>query len=47
MAVKLKSNLYVGPVNIFPDFWHCISIIALHPLACRDVVVDPRPEAAH
>ena len=22
MTVKLKSNLYIGPVNIFPTFWH-------------------------
>ena len=24
MTVKLKSNLYVRPVNMFPSFWHCI-----------------------
>ena len=23
MTIKLKSNLYVGPVNSFPDIWHC------------------------
>ena len=23
MTVKLKSNLYIGPVNIFPNLWHC------------------------
>ena len=23
MTVKLKSNLNVGPVKIFPNFWHC------------------------
>ena len=23
MAVNLKSNLYVGPANIFPNFLHC------------------------
>ena len=23
MTVKLKSNLYIGPENIFPNFWHC------------------------
>ena len=22
MTVKLKSNLYIGPVIIFPNFWH-------------------------
>ena len=26
MTVKLKSNLYVGRVNIGPNFWHCISV---------------------
>ena len=24
ITVKLKSNLYVGPVNIFPNFLHCL-----------------------
>ena len=24
ITVKLKSNLYVGPVNIFSNFWHCV-----------------------
>ena len=24
MTLKLKSNLYIGPVNIFPKFCHCI-----------------------
>ena len=24
MTVKPKSNLYVGPGNIFPNLWHCI-----------------------
>ena len=24
--VKLKSNFYVGPVDIFPNFWHCHDI---------------------
>ena len=23
MIIKIESNFYVGPVNIFPDFWHC------------------------
>ena len=27
MTVKLKSNLYVGPVNIFPNFWHCMCLV--------------------
>ena len=22
----IKSNLYVRPVNIFPNFWHWISV---------------------
>ena len=22
MTVKLKSNLCIGPINIFPNFWH-------------------------
>ena len=22
MSVKLNSNLYLGPVDIFPKFWH-------------------------
>ena len=26
MTANLKSNLYVGPVNIFPNFLHCICV---------------------
>ena len=22
MSVRLTRNLYVGPLNIFPNFWH-------------------------
>ena len=28
MTIKLKSNLYVGPVNIYPNFWHCMLLYA-------------------
>ena len=26
MTVKLNNNLFVRPVNIFPDLWHCIYV---------------------
>ena len=26
MTMKLKSNLYTGPLHIFPNFWHCITM---------------------
>ena len=29
MTIKLKSNLYVRPVNIFPNFWHCPCCLAM------------------
>ena len=28
MTIKLQSNVYIGPVNIFPNFWHCIYELA-------------------
>ena len=33
MTIKLKSNLYVGPVNIFPNFLHyCMASLGLSEL---------------
>ena len=29
ILVKLKGNMYDGPLNIFPNFWHCHFIITL------------------
>ena len=33
MAVKLKRNEYVGPVNIFPKFWHPYHTIPYHTIS--------------
>ena len=30
ITIKLKTNFYVGPVKIFPNFWHCIMSYEIH-----------------
>ena len=44
MTIKLKSNCYVGPVNIFPNFLHCTCCTLIIPLVLSvESLLEPKP----